>query len=140
VKRHLRPAVLVLALALGLAMPAAATSTAINLQVDSIGFFSTSTGMAIVSGRVTCEAGGKFGTADISVRQKVGQDVIEDYATIEVVCDDTPHRWTATVLGNMVDKRGDGLYHGGPASVGIYVFADGDEAFVRQPVKLRGTR
>lgn len=139
-KRHSRPTILVLVLALGLALPAAASSSTIDLRINSVGFFSRSTGMAIVSGSVVCEAEVGFGTADISVTQKVGRKVIEDYATTVVVCDGTRQPWTAAVLGNAVDKRGDGLYHGGPASVGIYVFAGGDEAFVRQPVKLRATR
>lgn len=85
----------------------------VGVVVDEIGTVDPRTGIATITGRVTCSEPAWVQLSG-ELRQRVGRQVIDGSYVNFVQCDgETP--WSATV-------EGDGIFGGGWAQVGTYVF------------------
>jgi hypothetical protein len=108
----------------------------LSFTVDPVGSFNAHTGVATISGSVTC-TGGDFVFLETDVRQKVGRVAITGSGTTELPCDGT-YRWSIDVLGD------NGRFAGGKAATVSISFACGlvfcSEGFNTQTVMLKSAK
>jgi hypothetical protein len=107
----------------------------IAVTVNPTGTFNPQTGVATISGTLTCSQPALFVDLSGELRQRVGRFFVTGSFGVffEDCFGDTS--WVATVEGN-------GLFRGGPASANVFAFACTEfecaEAQTTQTVRLRG--
>jgi hypothetical protein len=112
---------------LALRLSVAPPPLAITLSLDAVGSVNPPTGVADVSGTVSCnQSAYVFGNG--VVEQKIGNGVVNGYVSISGFCDAaTPLAWHATVSSRAVDPIGRGraatLFTGGRASISVMASA-----------------
>ena len=104
----------------------------LSVTVDPVGRFNTHTGVATISGSVTC-TGGDFVDLETDLRQKVGRVSITGSGFTELPCDGT-YRWSIDVLGD------NGRFGGGKVATVDISFACGavfcSDGYIEQTVAL----
>ena len=104
--------------------------------VNPVGSFNSHTGVATISGSVTC-TGGDFVILETDLRQKVGRVAITGFGTTELPCDGT-YRWSIDVLGD------NGRFGGGKVATVDVSFACGtvfcSNGFTTQTVSLKSAK
>jgi len=108
----------------------------LSVTVDPVGSFNSHTGVATISGSVTC-TGGDFVDLQTDLRQKVGRVAITGSGFTELPCDGT-YRWSIDILGQ------NGRFGGGKVATVEFSFACGavfcSQGFTTQTVALKGTK
>ncbi|MDQ1740235.1 MAG: hypothetical protein QOE53_1887, partial [Pseudonocardiales bacterium] len=108
----------------------------LSVTVDPVGSFNSHTGVATISGSVTC-TGGDFVILETDLRQKVGRVAITGFGTAELPCDGT-YRWSIGVLGD------NGRFGGGKVATVEFSFACGavfcSQGFSTQTVALKSAK
>jgi hypothetical protein len=108
----------------------------LSVSVDPVGSFNSHTGVATISGSVTC-TGGDFVVLETDLRQKVGRVAITGFGTAALPCDGT-YRWSIDVLGD------NGRFGGGKVATVDISFACGavfcSEGFTTQTVSLKSAK
>jgi hypothetical protein len=108
---------------LALRLSVAPPPLAITSSLSAVGSVNPPTGVADVSGTVTCnQAAYVFGSGVL--RQKIGDGVVNGYISISGFCDPAaPMQWHATVNSQPLDPLGRGraatLFTGGRASLSV---------------------
>ena len=112
----------------------------VEVSVDEVGGVTPKTGVARVSGTVTCEGAAAFVNVSGTLRQRAGRVIIQGPIFVELpepTCDGTPIEWSSEVVAPL------GLFKGGNATATVSAFActerfDCSEVTVEQQVSLRG--
>jgi hypothetical protein len=108
----------------------------LSVTVDPVGSFNSHTGVATISGSVTC-TGGDFVDLETDLRQSVGRVVITGIGFAELPCDGT-QRWSIDVAGD------NGRFGGGKVATVDISFACGavfcTDGFTTQTVSLKGSK
>lgn len=122
---------------------------AIDVLVDGSGRVVPTTGMATLSGSVTCNSPAYvFGSGH--VQQKIGQGLVSGYFYLSVFCDAvSPAPWSATLSSQPVTEIGSGraatLFTGGRMTVSGYAYAyepiagESAQDIIDTTVTLRGS-
>lgn len=84
----------------------------IDVTVDPIGRFDSTTGVATITGTVTCTADA-FAFLEASLRQSVGRFTVSGFGFAEVLCDGTTQPWSLEIVSDS------GLYKGGKAAASV---------------------
>ncbi len=107
--------------------------------VEQGGGVTAKTGVARVSGTVTCEGAAVFVNVSGTLRQRAGRVIIQGglFAELEPACDGTPIAWMTEVVAPL------GLFKGGQATAIVTAVActeqfDCTEVTVTQDIRLRG--
>jgi hypothetical protein len=107
-----------------------------DITVNRFAAFNSSTGWATVSGTLVC-TGAEFALVETSLSQRVGRFTIHGSGFSDLVCDGTPHTWSAVVLPE------NGKFAGGKAATVAFAVACGSFqcgiGYVERTVQLRGT-
>jgi hypothetical protein len=105
----------------------------LSVTVDPVGSFNSHTGVATISGSVTC-TGGDFVDLETDLRQKVGRVAITGFAIAELPCGGT-YPWSIDVSGD------NGRFGGGKVATVEFSFACGavfcTNGFTTQTVALK---
>ena len=124
---------------LRISVEAVAPPPTVEVAIDTVGGVTPKTGVARVSGTVTCEGAAAFVNVSGTLRQRAGRVIIQGgfFAELEPACDGTPIAWTAEVVAPL------GLFTGGKATATVTAVActelfDCTEVTVTQDVRLRG--
>jgi hypothetical protein len=124
---------------LRISVEAAPPPPIVEATVDEVGGVTPKTGVARVSGTVTCEGAAAFVNVSGTLRQRAGRVIIQGgfFAELDPACDGTPIPWAADVVAPL------GLFKGGKATATITAVActenfDCTEVTVTQDVRLRG--
>jgi hypothetical protein len=108
----------------------------LSVTVDPVGSFNSHTGVATISGSVTC-TGGDFVDLQTGLRQNVGRVAITGSGFTELPCDGT-YRWSTDVLGD------NGRFAGGKVATVQFSFACGvvfcSQGFSTQTVTLKSAK
>lgn len=108
----------------------------LSVTVDPVGSFNSHTGVATISGSVTC-TGGDFVDLQTDLRQNVGRVAITGSGFTELPCDGT-YRWSTDIFGD------NGRFGGGKVATVQFSFACGavfcSDGFSTQTVSLKGTK
>ena len=91
----------------------------VEVTVNPVGTFNSSTGSATISGTVTCTGDADFTFIDVEVRQRVGRLVISGFGSTEFACDGTAHSWSVEVFPS------NGLFKGGQTVTVTFAVACG---------------
>ena len=88
----------------------------VDLTVDASGKFNAKTGVATISGTVSCDDGA-FVSIELSIRQAVGRFAVSGFGYDERACDGTAQPWSLEVYPQ------DGLFKGGKVHVDAFAYA-----------------
>lgn len=136
-KRRYLPLIVAGLMALGLTAPAAASEPSLEISIDRFGSF-TEDGYGVVRGTVVCSAGAWGATVDVRLQQKQGRTHVDGYGTGVIECDGTEQRWLiGGIRSTDVDRFGDYLYRGGPATVTVSA-TGGEFESVSASIVIRG--
>ena len=107
----------------------------VDVTVDPVGHFQSKTGMATISGTVTCTGGTDFAGIEVSLRQSVGRFIVSGFGSTEFACDGTTQAWSVDVFPD------NGTFKGGRTASVTIAFACGpfdcSEDVEETTVKLR---
>lgn len=135
---------------LALRLAVAPPPLAIALSLSTVGSVAPTTGIAVVSGTVSCnQPAYVFGNG--MLQQKIGNGVVNGYVSISGFCDAaSPLSWSSTVTSQPSDPLGRGraatLFTGGRASISVMASAfspsTGEFAstVANESLSLRGSR
>ena len=124
---------------LSISFSAAPPPPTIDFTVDPTGRVNTRTGVATISGTVSCQ-NSDFVEIDVDARQPVGRFVVRGFgAAFESgTCDGTTHAWSADVYPD------NGRFAGGKTLTASFSFGCGifecNGGYIEQTVMLRGGR
>ena len=112
----------------------------VDVTVDAVGGVTAKTGVAQVSGTISCTGDVAFVDFFGTLRQRAGRVIVEGQIFVQPiapVCDGSPMTWTASVTAPL------GLFKGGNATATVTAFActvnfDCAAATVETSVALRG--
>jgi hypothetical protein len=109
----------------------------IDLTVKKTGTFVKKTGVATLSGTVTCSGQSDFAFVDGELRQPVGRAIVIGYFSFEVTCDGVTRKWTNEVLPYYPGTK----FGGGNSAAMTYAVACGQffcsENYQEHAVRLR---
>ena len=107
----------------------------IDVTVDPVGRFASKTGIATITGTVTCSGVADFAAVEVSLRQAVGRIFITGFGGTDVVCDGSTQAWSVDVFPD------NGTFKGGRTASVTIAFACGPgdcgQDTVEATVKLR---
>lgn len=110
----------------------------LDVTVNPTGWFDSKTGLATISGTITCSPDAGAALIETQLTQRVGRMLIRGFAWGEEACDDTTHVWSVDVAGD------NGLFKGGKAANVTFSVACGlafcSEYFSEQTIQLKGKR
>ena len=98
---------------LRISVPRVAPPPTVEVSVDEVGGVTAKTGVARVSGTVTCEGSAAFVNVSATLRQRAGRVIIQGpifFELTEPTCDGTPIVWSSEVVAPL------GLFKGGKPS------------------------
>jgi hypothetical protein len=107
------------------------------MTVNPTARFDPATGVATVSGTITCTGEAVFTFIDVELRQRVGRFIISGFGSTDFPCDGTTHPWSIEVAAQ------NGLFKGGRAAARTFAVAcdaldQCGESFQEVTVQLKG--